>query len=75
VVDVVLPVVVTPPGERVNVHEPDGKPLNTTDPVTTAHVGCVMVPTAGAAIVGTALITTFADAADVQPAEFLTVKV
>jgi len=75
VVEVVLPVVVTPPGERVNVHEPDGKPLNTTEPVANAHVGCVIVPTAGAVIVGTALITTFDDTTEAHPAEFLTEKV
>ena len=27
---------------------PEGKPLNTTLPVDTVHVGCVMVPTIGA---------------------------
>ena len=49
VVLVPLPVVVTPPGERVNVHVPaEGKPLNTTLPVAKEHVGCVIVPAAGA---------------------------
>ena len=75
VTDVLLPVVVTLPGLRVNVHEPDGNPLNTTEPVVTLQVGCVTVPTVGAGIVGTALITTLADATEVQPAAFLTVNV
>jgi hypothetical protein len=48
VVLAVLPVVVTPPGALVIVHEPLGNPLNTTLPVGVVHVGCVMVPTAGA---------------------------
>jgi hypothetical protein len=44
-----VPVVVDPPGLRVNVHVPlAGKPLNTTLPVDTAQVGLVIVPTAGA---------------------------
>jgi hypothetical protein len=44
-----VPVLVTPPGLLVKVQVPeDGKPLNTTVPVETPHVGCVMVPTAGA---------------------------
>ena len=30
------------------VHVPEGKPLNTTLPVGTVQVGCVMVPTIGA---------------------------
>jgi len=43
------PVVVVPPGVLVSVHVPvAGKPLNTTLPVATAHVGCVIVPTTGA---------------------------
>jgi hypothetical protein len=43
-----LPVVVIPPGFLVNVHVPDGKPLNAAEPVATVQAGCVMVPTAGA---------------------------
>ena len=47
------PVVVVPPGVRVNVQVPvDGKPLNITLPVDTAQVGCVMVPTTGTEGVG-----------------------
>lgn len=33
----------------MSVHEPDGKPLNTTDAVAAVQPGCVMVPTVGAA--------------------------
>jgi hypothetical protein len=71
-----VPVVVTPPGERVNVHVPvDGKPLRTTLPVETVHVGWVIVPIVGAAgVTGCVLITTFADDADVHPSLFVTVK-
>ncbi len=44
-----VPVLVVPPGVLVKVHVPDdGSPLNTTLPVATAHVGCVMAPTVGA---------------------------
>jgi hypothetical protein len=40
VVLVPVPVVVDPPGDLVNVHEPEaGKPLNTTLPFATAQVG------------------------------------
>ena len=55
VVFVPVPVVVTPPGVLVNVQVPDeGKPLKTTLPVATAHVGWVIVPTMGAVIWDTA---------------------
>ena len=72
-----MPVVVTAPGLRVNVHVPDdGNPLSATEPVVTAHVGCVIVPTVGAAgAAGTALMTTLAEDEEVHPAAFLTVKV
>jgi len=47
---------------------PAGKPFKTTLPVATLQVGCVIIPTAGAAgVAGCALITTFAEAGDVQP--------
>jgi hypothetical protein len=49
VVLVPVPVVVTPPGDRVRVHTPvEGNPLNTTLPVATEHVGLVIKPTTGA---------------------------
>ena len=54
---------------------PDGRPLNTTLPVATVQVGCVIVPTPGAnGVAGCGLITTLPDAGEVQPAAFLTVK-
>jgi hypothetical protein len=57
------------------VQPPAGNPLKATLPVGTAQVGWVMVPTIGAVVVGTAFITTFAEATDVQPvAVSVTVK-
>ena len=51
-----------------------GKPLRSTLPVARAHVGCVMVPTMGAAgVASCALITTLADNTDVNPAALVTV--
>ena len=50
VVLIPVPVVVTAPGLRVNVHVPvEGSPLNITLPVATVLVGWVIVPTVGAA--------------------------
>ena len=70
VVAAVLPA--TDPG--LIVQFPAGKPLRATLPVAAAHVGCVIVPTVGAAgVAGCALITTFADGADVQPDASVTV--
>jgi hypothetical protein len=42
------PLEVMPKGFRVRVQEPEGKPLSTTLPVETVHVGWVITPTAGA---------------------------
>ena len=72
-----MPVLVTEPGLRVNVHVPlEGKPLNATLPVAVAHVGCVIVLTAGAlGVDGAELITTSPLANDTQPASFVTVNV
>ena len=71
---VVEPEPETLPGLIVQV--PDGKPLSATLPVAVAHVGCVIVPTVGVAgVAGAALITTFADAAEVQPSVLVTVNV
>jgi hypothetical protein len=69
VVDVPLPVVIVPPGVLVNVHEPEeGKPFNTTEPVASAQVGCVIVPTVGAdGVIGCALICTLPDAGEIHP--------
>jgi hypothetical protein len=44
-----VPVVITFPGLLVNCHDPKGNPFKTTLPVPTAQVGCVIVPTIGAA--------------------------
>ena len=66
----VFPVIA--PGLMVQL--PDGKPLNTTLPVDTAQVGCVIVPTTGAVgVAGCALMTTLADATEVHPAALVTV--
>ena len=72
-----VPVLVTEPGLRVNVHVPlDGKPLNATLPVAVAHVGCVSMPTTGAlGVDGAELITTSPLATEVQPASLVTVNV
>ena len=43
VVEGVLPVVIIPPGLRVSVQVPDGKSLNTTEPVATEQDGWVML--------------------------------
>jgi hypothetical protein len=75
VVLVPVPVVVTFPGVLVSVQVPvAGKPLNTTLPVAALHVGCVIIPTVGAAgAFGTALMTIFADEREVNPEELVTV--
>jgi hypothetical protein len=44
-----VPVVMTPPGDLVNVQVPvAGNPFRTALPVATEHVGCVILPTTGA---------------------------
>jgi hypothetical protein len=54
---------------------PAGKPFSTTLPVGVTQVICVMVPTVGAAgVTGCVLITTLADAKEVQPTSLVTVK-
>jgi hypothetical protein len=58
-------VVVMAPGERVRVHVPvDGSPLNATLPVAIRHVGCVIVPTTGAAGFATTVTVQIAFAAE-----------
>jgi hypothetical protein len=76
VVLVPIPLVVVPPGFLVKVQVPEeGNPLNTTLPVARAQVGCVNVPTMGAVGVnGCALMTTLADATEIHPKTFVTVK-
>ena len=70
-----VPVLVTPPGVRVNVHVPDdGKLFNTTFPVAAVHVGCVIVPTIGAVGVGgCVLITTLTVDDEIHPDALVTV--
>ena len=70
-----VPVAVAPPGFLIKVHVPvGGKLFSTTLPVGTAHVGCVLVPTAGAdGEAGAALITMFDDEDEVHPATSVTV--
>jgi hypothetical protein len=72
-----VPVVVVPPGVRINVQLPDaGKPFNTTLPVATAQVGWVMVPTVGdVGDDGWAVMTTLTEAGETQPEELVTVYV
>ena len=75
VVLVPVPVEVTFPGVLVNVHIPvEGKPLNTTLPVATEQVGCVIAPITGAVgAAGWALITTLDEAGEVHPEALVTV--
>ena len=69
---VVAPEPAMAPGLRVQL--PEGKPLNTTLPVANEQVGWVMVPTIGAeGVAGCELITILAEAAEVHPAELVTV--
>ena len=71
-----VPVLLTAPGLRVSVQVPvEGKPLKATLPVGVAQVGGVMLPTIGAAgVAGWGLITTLLEAAEIQPAALVTVK-
>ena len=66
-----------PPGLTVNVQLPAaGKPFNTTSPVASVQVGCVIVPTVGAVgVMGCELITILADDVETQPIEPETVYV
>jgi hypothetical protein len=69
------PVVVFPPGDLVKVQVPvPGKLFNTTLPVGTGHVGCVLVPTVGAdGKAGAELMTTFDDEEEMHPDASVTV--
>jgi len=72
-----VPVVVTPPGERVMIQVPvDGRPSSITLPVETEQVGTMIESTTGAVGVGgCALITTLFDDPDIHPLALVTVKV
>jgi hypothetical protein len=55
---------------------PAGKPVSITLPVETEQVGCVIVPTVGAAgVTGCALMVTLDVAGEKHPTEFCTLKV
>jgi hypothetical protein len=57
------------------VHAPAGNPFSITLPVETEQFVCVMVPMVGAVeVTGCAFIITLAEAADIHPAELVTVK-
>jgi len=70
---VILPVFpVIDPGLRIHVLA--GNPLNTTLPVATSQVGCVIAPTIGAeGFAGGVSITTLADMEEIHPNELETV--
>ena len=70
---VLVPVPETFPGFIVHVPVA-GNPLNTTLPVETKQVGCVIVPTVGAVgVAGWTLITTLAEACEIHPEALVTV--
>jgi hypothetical protein len=75
VVVVPVPVVIAPPGLLVIVHVPvAGKPFNTTLPVATEQVGCVIDPIVGAPGKPVTLFTTIGeDEAEMHPDGFITV--
>ena len=77
VVDAPVPVVMVPPGVLVKVQVPlAGKPLNATEPVGVPQLGCVIVPTVGAAgKAGAALMNTLPEETETHPTSLVTVKV
>ena len=59
---------VAPPGVTVTVQVPEvGNPVNCTEPVGTAQVGCVMVPIPGALGIELTVAVTAVLVADTQP--------
>jgi hypothetical protein len=69
---VLVPVPVLPPGFIVQVPVA-GKPFNTTQPVATSQVGCVIVPTVGAAGAPVIALTVKEVAVDTHPAALVVV--
>jgi hypothetical protein len=70
---VVVPAPAMLPGLMIQL--PEGKPLNTTDPTGALHIGCIIVPTIGAAGVGgCAFITAADDGLEEHPAALVTIK-
>lgn len=69
VVDVPVPVDVEPPGLVVIVHSPvEGRPLSSTLPVATSHVGWVITPIIGAeGVGGWSSIIISSDGSEVHP--------
>ena len=70
-----VPAFVIPAGILFNPQVPvDGRPVKTTLPVGSIQVGCVLVPITGDdGVAGYELITTFAEGAEIHPAELATV--
>lgn len=77
VVVVPVPDIVAPSGVLDNIHVPsEGRLFNTTLPVALAQSGWVTEPTEGdRGVAGRTFMTTLPDGAEVQPDEFVTVKV
>lgn len=69
----VVPVPAIPPG-LINQFPVTGKPFNTTLPVPTRQLGCVIVPTVGAEYEGRLLIVTLVPV-EIQPSGFIAVTV
>jgi hypothetical protein len=72
--DIVLLAVFPAIAPGLIVQFPAGKPLNTTLPVDTIQVGCVIVPATGAVgVKGCGLITILEEGKEIQPEAFVTV--
>jgi hypothetical protein len=70
-----VPVEITFPGVLVIDHPVEGKLFKTILPVATAHVGCVIVPIAGAVgVAGCSSIITSSEGRETQPAALVTLK-
>lgn len=71
-----VPVLITPPGDRVSVQVPEaGNPDSVRLPVGEEHEGWVTGPgTGGDGTDGLGLMTALAEAAETHPSELVTVK-